>query len=61
MAMGDGLLEIIKEARQIAADDQARPLLDCPICGNTLTIGTREKMCDVGHFRTEVGATVGSY
>ncbi|HEX3088973.1 MAG TPA: hypothetical protein VHQ23_09980 [Ilumatobacteraceae bacterium] len=47
------LKAVTDEAKQIAQDNQTRPLLDCPLCGNRLVIkenGTRD--CDVGHFRT---------
>lgn len=58
MAMGDDLLAIIKEAEQIRREDDARPLVDCPLCGNVLDVNARgEKNCDVGHFTTAQTAT----
>lgn len=58
---GEDMLAIIAESRQMARDDYARDLLFCPLCGNRLTIGTRQKMCDVGHFVTPVGTRAGSF
>lgn len=54
MAMGTDLLALLKDSQRMRAEDAARPLVACPICGNRLEINERgERNCDVGHFRTD--------
>lgn len=54
MPMGTDLLMFLEEARLKRIEDEARPLLDCPVCGNPLDINARGvRNCDVGHFRTD--------
>jgi len=57
-----GLRGIIDEAKQLDADEKARPLVDCPICGTVLQTNTRgAASCPLGHFRAPAGATRGQY
>lgn len=53
MAMGTDLLALLKDSQRMRAEDAARPLVVCPICGNRLEIYGNERNCDVGHFRTD--------
>jgi len=55
------MLAIIKEAREMAAEDSARPLRSCPLCGNPLTVNARNgAICDVGHYSTQDVANGGT-
>jgi len=56
-----GLQADYEAAAAEAKADAAKPLKLCPLCGNILTVGTYERVCDVGHFRAPLGATAGSY
>lgn len=58
--MSEQLLGILAEIRRMRAEDNAQPLISCPVCGNVLDVNERgEKNCDVGHFTTKVEATGG--
>jgi hypothetical protein len=49
----DELIGILKEARTIRDEDRARPVVDCPVCGNRLDEDSKGvKNCDVGHYRS---------
>lgn len=48
------LIAIRDEARQVVADDQAAPIIDCPTCGEVLDENGRgEVNCPMGHFRQQ--------
>lgn len=48
------LIGIKEEARQMAAEDKAAPLVDCPICGTVLDENSRGVVnCPMGHFRQQ--------
>lgn len=57
-----GLGNIVNEARVLDAENDARPLLDCPICGTPLDIRPRDGLrhCQMGHFET-TATTYGAY
>ena len=45
------LLAISQEAKQMRADDQAKPIVECPICGQLLDVNSRGvRNCPFGHF-----------
>lgn len=46
------LLDILKEARQLAAEDRQRPITECPCCGEPLQFRNGIGNCPLGHFRT---------
>ena len=51
MSMGDDLMAIIKEAREIQEQDAQKPLIDCPVCGTRLDKNSRGAVnCPLGHF-----------
>ena len=54
------LIAITQEAKQIAAEEKAKPLIDCPIDGTLLVSNGKYLNCPMGNFRTRVGATHGS-
>lgn len=57
-----GLGGIIDEAKQIAAENRAAPLVDCPLCGTPLDVNARGmKSCSMGHFRAPAGALRSQY
>lgn len=48
------LLAILKEAREMAAEDRAAPLVDCPVCGHTLDENSTGVInCPFGHYRKQ--------
>jgi hypothetical protein len=46
------LLDIIKESRQLAADDRKAPLLECPNDGTPLKLRNGTYNCPMGDYRT---------
>lgn len=47
-----GLGKIVEEAKQLDADEKARPLVDCPLCGTPLDKNSAGAVnCPMGHFR----------
>lgn len=60
MSMGDDLLAIIKSEREIRQRHDAEPIVDCPICGETLDKNSRGAYsCPLGHYRAAAGTTKG--
>ena len=57
-----GLRGIVDEAKAIQDEVDARPLLDCPICGTPLQRRVRDGYgdCPMGHFET-TAQTYGEY
>lgn len=56
MSMGNDLLAILKEAREIREQDRQRERdpVDCPVCGEVLQVNSRGiKNCPLGHYRKE--------
>lgn len=48
------LIAIKEEAKQICAEDRAKPLVDCPICGEVLQENSKSVVdCPLGHFRQQ--------
>jgi len=48
------LIAIKEEAKKMRAEDRAKPLVDCPVCGHTLDENARgEVNCAFGHFRQQ--------
>lgn len=46
-----GLRGIVEEAKQLARDERAKPLIDCPVCGEPLDKNERGAVnCPLGHF-----------
>lgn len=46
------LTAIRAEARKLAEDEKAAPLVDCPICGHLLNVRDGIYDCPLGHFTT---------
>ena len=47
----ESLKAINDEARAMRAEDKAKPIVDCPICGFTLEENKGVFNCPMGHFR----------
>lgn len=45
------LIAIGKEARDMRAEDRAKPLVDCPTCGHLLDKRGELYNCPLGHWR----------
>ncbi|RLC56939.1 MAG: hypothetical protein DRI30_05060 [Chloroflexi bacterium] len=54
------MIAITQEAKQIHAEEKARPLIDCPIDGTLLDNNGKYLNCPLGNYRTRIGATHGS-
>lgn len=53
-----GLGGIVAEARALDQDEKARPLIDCPTCGEPLQFNAAgEGNCVYGHYRSRPGET----
>lgn len=49
-----GFGAIVQEARALEEAERARPLVDCPVCGEVLKRNKRGAVsCPLGHFRAE--------
>ena len=45
------LITISKEARDMRAEDKAKPIVECPICGELLAVKGDVLNCPWGHYR----------
>lgn len=52
------LIAIRDEARLMAQEDRDRPIIDCPVCGETLDVRGDIRNCPLGHYR-QTGAQRG--
>ena len=52
------LITITQEAKAMRAEDKAKPIVDCPLCGTTLDKRGELVNCPFGHF-TKRGTTRG--